>query len=101
MPVLLDESRLNSLVENQTKFSLSNCEFSIFETHKAAFGVKLYFENLGFTGMLRGKKRMKLEDKTAYFETTKVVRFISEGVLYTITSKKADFEIKKDYLTFK
>lgn len=67
-PFLLDESRLNTFVENQTKFSMNNCEFSIYETHKAAYGVKLYFENLGFTGMLRGKKWMKLERKTNYFE---------------------------------
>ena len=45
--------------------------------------------------------RMKKILNDDSFETTKVVRFISEGVLYTITSKKADFEIKKDHLTFK
>lgn len=67
-PELKGESGLESLVENRTTFSLNNCEFNIFETHKAAFGVKLHFDNLSFTGMLRGKKHMKLEDKTNYFE---------------------------------
>lgn len=65
---LLPEYKLDSLVENQTKFSLNNCEFSIYETHKAAFGIKLHFEHMGFTSMLRGKKVMKLENRTGYFE---------------------------------
>jgi len=67
-PDLLHENKLNSLIENQTKFGMNNCEFSIFETHRAAFGVKLHFDHLGFTGMLRGKKWMKLENRTNYFE---------------------------------
>ncbi|MBO6201694.1 MAG: AraC family transcriptional regulator, partial [Chryseobacterium sp.] len=62
------ENRLNTLVENQTKFSLNNCEFSVYETHKAAYNVKLHFEHLAFTGMLRGRKWMKLQDKSNYFE---------------------------------
>ncbi|MCG2792622.1 MAG: AraC family transcriptional regulator [Weeksellaceae bacterium] len=67
-PRLTQENRLHSLVENQTKFSLNNCEFSIYETHQAAYNVKLHFEYLTFTGMLRGKKWMKLQDKSNYFE---------------------------------
>lgn len=67
-PELHKESQLLSLVENQTKFNLNNCEFSIYETHKAAFDVKLHFENIAFTAMLRGKKHMKLNNKTNYFD---------------------------------
>ncbi len=67
-PKLTQENRLNTLVENQTKFSLNNCEFSIYETHQAAYDVKLHFEHLAFTGMLRGRKWMKLQDKSNYFE---------------------------------
>lgn len=67
-PELRKENQLLSLVENQTKFNLSNCEFSIYETHKAAFNVKLHFENIAFTAMLRGKKHMKLDKKTNYFD---------------------------------
>jgi len=67
-PELKKESQLLNLVENQTKFNLNNCEFSIYETHKAAFGVKLHFENIAFTAMLRGKKHMKLDHKTNYFD---------------------------------
>lgn len=67
-PELSKEKQLLSLVENQTKFNLNNCEFSIYETHKTAFGVKLHFENIAFTAMLRGKKYMKLNNKTNYFD---------------------------------
>ncbi|MGU3376014.1 helix-turn-helix domain-containing protein [Chryseobacterium sp. M5A1_1a] len=67
-PELTQERHLLSLVENQTTFNLNNCEFSIYETHKAAFGVKLHFENIAFTAMLRGKKHMKLDKKTNYFD---------------------------------
>ena len=68
IPELTANSQLSSLVENQTKYSLNNCEFSIYETHQSAFGVKLHFENIAFTAMLRGKKHMKLENKTKYFD---------------------------------
>jgi AraC-like DNA-binding protein len=67
-PELKKENQLLNLVENQTKFNLNNCEFSIYETHKAAFGVQLHFENIAFTAMLRGKKHMKLDNKTNYFD---------------------------------
>ncbi|WP_312075803.1 helix-turn-helix domain-containing protein [Chryseobacterium sp.] len=67
-PELKGENQLVSLVENQTKFNLKNCEFSIYETHESAFDVKLHFETIAFTAMLRGKKHMKLENKTSYFD---------------------------------
>lgn len=67
-PELKRESQLLHLVENQTKFNLNNCEFSIYETHKATFDVKLHFETIAFTAMLRGKKHMKLDNKTNYFD---------------------------------
>ncbi|MCJ8154942.1 AraC family transcriptional regulator [Chryseobacterium sp. SSA4.19] len=67
-PELKRQNQLLNLVENQTVFNLNNCEFSIYETHQAAFNVKLYFETMAFTAMLRGKKHMKLENKTGYFD---------------------------------
>lgn len=67
-PELKKENQLLNLVENQTKFNLNNCEFSIYETHKTTFNVKLHFENIAFTAMLRGKKHMKLNNKTNYFD---------------------------------
>lgn len=67
-PELKRENQLMHMVENQTKFNLNNCEFSIYETHKAAFDVKLHFETIAFTAMLRGKKHMKIDHKTDYFD---------------------------------
>ncbi|MGV4413313.1 helix-turn-helix domain-containing protein [Chryseobacterium sp. T1] len=67
-PALLKENHLSNLVENKTTFSLKDCEFNIYETHLSAYNVKLNFENLAFTSMLRGKKMMKLDGKTDYFE---------------------------------
>lgn len=67
-PELKKENQLLSMVENHTTFNLNNCEFSIYETHKAAFDVKLHFDTIAFTAMLRGKKHMKLDNKTNYFD---------------------------------
>ncbi|CAM2908994.1 AraC family transcriptional regulator [Chryseobacterium flavum] len=67
-PELTREKQLLNIIENQTKFNLNNCEFSIYETHQSAFDVKLHFENIAFTAMLRGKKHMKLDNKTNYFD---------------------------------
>lgn len=67
-PELKGENQLISLVENQTKFNLKNCEFSIYETHASAYDIKLHFDTIAFTAMLRGKKHMKLENKTGYFD---------------------------------
>ena len=67
-PDLTENEHLDSIVENKTTFTLNNCEFSLFETHKKASDVKLKFNDLTFTAMLRGKKHMKLEDKTDYFD---------------------------------
>ena len=67
-PDLTDNEHLDNIIENKTTFTLNNCEFSLFETHKKASDVKLKFNDLTFTAMLRGKKHMKLEDKTDYFD---------------------------------
>ena len=68
MPDLTAPEQLDNIIENKTTFTLNNCEFSLFETHKRAEDVKLKFNDLTFTAMLRGKKHMKLEDKTDYFD---------------------------------
>lgn len=67
-PDLTENEHLDNIVENKTTFTLNNCEFSLFETHKKASDVKLEFNDLTFTAMLRGKKHMKLKDKTDYFD---------------------------------
>lgn len=67
-PELKRENQLSDFVENQTKFNLNNCEFSIYETHRAAYDIRMHFDNIAFTAMLRGRKYMKLENKTNYFD---------------------------------
>ncbi|MGL6037922.1 MAG: helix-turn-helix domain-containing protein [Soonwooa sp.] len=67
-PALLNEKQLGSMVENKTSYTLKNCEFNIYETHRSAFDVKLHFKDVAFTAMLRGKKKLKLDGKTDYFD---------------------------------
>ena len=65
---LTDENKLSSLVENKTTFTLKNCEFTIYETHKNAKDFQLQFSDLAFTSMLRGRKNLKIEGKSEYFD---------------------------------
>ena len=67
-PGLQLPQHLSTLVEHRTTYNMNSCEFSIYETHQSARDVKLHFQHLAFTAMLRGKKVMKLEGKTDYFE---------------------------------
>ncbi|MFN3019401.1 hypothetical protein ACK1KB_00240 [Chryseobacterium sp. TY3] len=67
-PALLNEKQLGSMVENKTSYTLKNCEFNIYETHRSAFDVKLHFKDVACTAMLRGKKKLKLDGKTDYFD---------------------------------
>lgn len=67
-PKLKNQEELNQLIENQTLYSFNNCEFSIYETHANCVNYRLPFNHLGFTSMLQGKKSLKIEDKTSYFE---------------------------------
>ena len=65
---LRKQEELKTLIENKTTFTLKDCELSIYETHQSASNVKLNFEHLSFTGMLRGKKIMKIDGKTEFFD---------------------------------
>ncbi|RQO32055.1 AraC family transcriptional regulator [Taibaiella sp. KBW10] len=67
-PDLRSEANMHTLVEHSTTYTMRDCEFSIYETHQVAKDIKLQFNNLAFTAMLRGKKVMKLDNKSAYFE---------------------------------
>jgi hypothetical protein len=90
MPDLTASEQLDNIIENKTTFTLNNCEFSLFETHKRAEDVKLKFNDLTFTAMLRGKKHMKLEDKQIILIIFLVKRFWSPGETMVIDFPEAD-----------
>lgn len=62
------KARAHGTVEHKTTFSMESCEFSVFETHRAEKDIRLKFDDLTFTAMLQGKKSMKLDNKTNYFD---------------------------------
>lgn len=58
--------RLETLVENQTTYSLSNAEMHVFETHQEAERVLLQFHHTVLASMLMGKKVMHLNDNEPF-----------------------------------
>ncbi len=58
--------RLETLVENQTTYCLSNAEMHVFETHQEAERVLLQFHHTVLASMLMGKKVMHLRDSEAF-----------------------------------
>lgn len=59
---------LDSLVENKKSYTYNNCELDIYETHTAVRNVSLKFDNFAFTGMIQGKKELKIANKSEKFE---------------------------------
>lgn len=58
--------RLEQLVENRTIYSSAHAELNVYETHQAANGVELTFDNPIFASMITGKKVMHLSDCEAF-----------------------------------
>jgi AraC-like DNA-binding protein len=63
---LTPESKLQTLVENRSVFSMDHCELNIFETYKQSNRISLKFPDLVYTAMLRGKKVMNLDGRTPF-----------------------------------
>ncbi|MEM1323097.1 MAG: AraC family transcriptional regulator [Bacteroidota bacterium] len=63
---ILKNRRLETLVENQTTYTLNSAELHIFETHQEAEKILLRFDNPILASMLEGKKVMHLNDMTPF-----------------------------------
>ncbi len=62
----LKKRKLESLVENQTSYTLKNAAMHIFETHTKASEVLLKFEQPVLASMIVGKKVMHLRDHQSF-----------------------------------
>ncbi|MEO0470628.1 MAG: AraC family transcriptional regulator [Bacteroidota bacterium] len=62
----LSGRKLETLVENQTSYTLNNAAMHVFETHQRAEKVYLQFDQLVLASMLVGKKVMHLRDKKGF-----------------------------------
>ncbi|HMU02424.1 MAG TPA: AraC family transcriptional regulator [Saprospiraceae bacterium] len=58
--------KLQTLVENQTSYTLNNAAMHIFETHQTADRILLQFDQPVLASMLQGKKIMHLRSKQAF-----------------------------------
>ena len=58
--------RLETLVENQTTYTLNNAAMHVFETHQQAEQVLLQFDQPVLASMLSGKKIMHLRDHESF-----------------------------------
>jgi AraC-like DNA-binding protein len=65
---LSSPSRLDSLVENRSVYSMDQCEMNVFETFQPTERFNLCFPDLVYTAMLRGKKVMRLFDEKHQFD---------------------------------
>lgn len=54
------EKDLMTLVENRSVYNMPHCELNVFETHQQSEKVRLVFNDMALTTMIRGKKVMHL-----------------------------------------
>jgi len=60
------QRKLQTLVENQTTYSLTNAEMHVFETHQQAEKILLRFDQPVLASMLTGRKVMHLKGSPAF-----------------------------------
>src|ERR1700757_4788301 len=54
------EKDLRTLVENRSVYTMQHCELNVYETRQQSEKVRLVFDDMVLTTMLRGKKIMHL-----------------------------------------
>lgn len=63
---ILENRKLERLVENKTSYTLNNTELHVFETHQQAESILLKFEQPILASMLQGKKVMHLGNNAPF-----------------------------------
>src|SRR5258708_3167224 len=58
----------DAFLENKKTYSLNRCELNIYETNASMTNVSLKFQNFSFTSMIRGRKEVRLTNKSNKFE---------------------------------
>lgn len=58
--------KLQTLVENQTSYTINNAELHVFETHQEAEKILLKFHDPVLASMIEGKKVMHLENMSSF-----------------------------------
>lgn len=87
---LSDSSTLDTLVEHRRVFTLQHCELNIFETFHRCHDVKLSYEGLVISSMMRGRKVMTLSGTEEFDFLPGESVILPEGVSMKVDFPEAD-----------
>ena len=88
----LNKRKLESLVENQSSFTLDHAAMHIFETHQQAEQVLLQFDQPVLASMIEGKKVMHLRDYESFQFLPGESLVLPSGELMCIDFPEAEYE---------
>ena len=88
----LNSRKIESLVENQSSFTLDHAAMHIFETHAQAEQVLLKFDQPVLASMIEGKKVMHLRDYESFQFLPGESLLLPSGELMCIYFPEAQFE---------
>lgn len=89
---LADASELDSLVEHRRVFALKECQLNIFETYHRTADVRLSFDGLVVSSMMRGRKVMSLADDPQFDFVPGESVILPEGVAMKVDFPDADMQ---------